>query len=93
MATQYTTHTNIPDMETFIKTVEALKALYPHLTRELCITHGQTIFTDIVKTPDTNGRTLTDIYGKRVATDLVSALVRSVAYGYYLRRPELIVEV
>ncbi len=90
MATQYT---NIPDMETFISTVEALKALYPHLTRELCITHGQTIFTDIVKTPDVNGHTLTDTYGKQVATDLVSALIRSIAYGYYLSRPELIVEV
>lgn len=78
-------------MDTFVSTVKAIKALYPHLTKADCVANGQTIFTDIIKTPDAQGQTLTDIYGKQVATDLVSALVRHTAYGYYLSRPVLVV--
>ena len=84
--------TIIPNMDAFEATVLALKALYPTITKTVAITSGQAIFTDIIMTKDHNGQTLTDIYGKQVATDLVGALVRYIAYGYFLSRPVLIVE-
>jgi len=77
--------------EQFVATVDALRALYPTITKTVAQTSGQHLFTDIVMTKDTNGSTLTDIYGKQVATDIVSAMLRHIAYGYYLTRPVLVV--
>jgi len=94
MVTQYKNNNSlvvIPDYETFTRTVDALAKLYPTLTKANCIANGTSIFTDIVMTKDVNGNTLNDIYGKAVATDLVSALIRHTAYGYYLSRPVLVV--
>jgi translation elongation factor EF-Ts len=81
----------IDSYEDFIATVEALRALYPTITKTVAQTSGQQLFTDIVMTKDLNGQTLTDIYGKQVATDIVSAMIRHIAYGYYLSRPVLVV--
>ena len=81
----------INSYEQFVATVEALKVLYPNITKTVAQTSGTHLFTDIVMTKDTNGQTLSDIYGKDVATDIVSAMIRHIAYGYYLTRPVLVV--
>jgi len=79
----------IKTYEEFTATVDALAKLYPTLTKTVCISHGKSIFTDIAMTKDVAGQTLTDIYGKQVATDIIGALIRHKAYGYYLARPVL----
>ena len=79
----------INSYDEFVATVDALRALYPTITKTVAQTSGQHLFTDIVMTKDVNGQTLTDIYGKQVATDIVSAMIRHIAYGYYLSRPVL----
>jgi hypothetical protein len=81
----------ITSYEEFVATVDALTKLYPTITKTVAQTSGQHLFTDIVMTKDANQQTLTDIYGKQVATDIVSAMIRHIAYGYYLSRPVLVV--
>ena len=81
----------INNYEQFVAVVDALRKLYPNVTKTVAITAGKQLFLDIIMTKDTNQQTLSDIYGKDVATDLVSAMLRHIAYGYYLTRPVLIV--
>jgi hypothetical protein len=83
--------TVVADYATFIATVDALIKLYPTITKTVAIANSQAIFTDVIKTPDAHGATLTDLYGKQVATDIVGAMIRRIAYGYYLSRPVLVV--
>ena len=87
----YTSAVTIRDYAHFTATVDALGKLYPKLSAANCIASSRQIFTDIAVTRDENGRTLTDIYGKQVASDIIGALIRHTAYGFYLSRPVLVV--